>query len=53
MRFYAFLGVFVYHTLPEQPAFYRGLRLPLPSLWRAVVTSGASGVDLFFALSAF
>jgi peptidoglycan/LPS O-acetylase OafA/YrhL len=53
LRFYAFLGVFVYHTLPEQPAFYRGLHLPLPSLWSAVVKSGASGVDLFFALSAF
>ena len=53
LRFYAFLGVFIYHTLPEQPAFYRGLHLPLPSLWSAVVKSGASGVDLFFALSAF
>ena len=27
--------------------------LPLPSLWGAVAKSGASGVDLFFALSAF
>ena len=53
LRFYAFLGVFVYHTLPQQPAFYRGLHLPLPSLWAAVAISGASGVDLFFALSAF
>jgi peptidoglycan/LPS O-acetylase OafA/YrhL len=53
LRFYAFLGVFVYHTLPERPAFYRDLHLPLPSLWAAVARSGASGVDLFFALSAF
>jgi peptidoglycan/LPS O-acetylase OafA/YrhL len=53
LRFYAFLGVFVYHTLPEQPAFYGSFHLPLPSLWAAVVKSGASGVDLFFALSAF
>jgi peptidoglycan/LPS O-acetylase OafA/YrhL len=53
LRFYAFLGVFVFHTLPEQPAFYRSLHLPLPSLWAAVAKSGASGVDLFFALSAF
>ncbi len=53
LRFYAFLGVFVYHTLPEQPAFYRSLHLPLPSLWAAAAKSGASGVDLFFALSAF
>ena len=53
LRFYAFLGVFVYHTLPERPAFYRSLHLPLPSLWAAVARSGASGVDLFFTLSAF
>jgi peptidoglycan/LPS O-acetylase OafA/YrhL len=53
LRFYAFLGVFAYHTLPEQPAFYRSLRIPLSSLWAAVAKSGASGVDLFFALSAF
>ena len=53
LRFYAFLAVFVYHTLPQQPAFYRGLHIPLPSLWAAVASSGADGVDLFFALSAF
>jgi peptidoglycan/LPS O-acetylase OafA/YrhL len=53
LRFYAFLGVFVFHSLPSQPAFYHGLHLPLPALWGAVVKSGASGVDLFFALSAF
>jgi len=53
LRFYAFLGVFVFHSLPSEREFYRGLHLPLPSLWRAVVKSGASGVDLFFALSAF
>ncbi len=28
LRFYAFLGVFVYHTLPEQPAFYGSLHFP-------------------------
>jgi peptidoglycan/LPS O-acetylase OafA/YrhL len=53
LRFYAFLAVFAYHTLPQQPAFYRSWHLPLPSLWAAVPRSGASGVDLFFALSAF
>ena len=53
VRFYAFLGVFVFHTMPSQAAFYRGLHLPLPALWSAVAKSGASGVDLFFALSAF
>jgi peptidoglycan/LPS O-acetylase OafA/YrhL len=53
LRFYAFLRVFVFHSLPSQREFYRGLHLPLPWLWGAVVKSGASGVDLFFALSAF
>jgi peptidoglycan/LPS O-acetylase OafA/YrhL len=53
LRFYAFLGVFVYHTLPSQALFYHRLHLPLPGLWGAVAKSGASGVDLFFALSAF
>ena len=53
LRFYAFLGVFVFHTVPSQPAFYRDLHIPLPMLWAAVVKSGSAGVDLFFALSAF
>jgi peptidoglycan/LPS O-acetylase OafA/YrhL len=53
LRFYAFLGVFAYHTLPQRPDFYRSLHLPLPSLWAAVAGSGAAGVDLFFTLSAF
>ncbi len=53
LRFYAFLGVFVCHTLPVGAAFYRGLHLPLPGFWSALVDAGASGVDLFFVLSAF
>jgi len=53
LRFYAFLGVFVCHTLPYEEAFYRGLHMPLPWLWGAISKSGAAGVDLFFALSAF
>jgi peptidoglycan/LPS O-acetylase OafA/YrhL len=53
LRFYAFLGVFVFHALPAQADFYRRFHLPLPGLWGAVVKSGAAGVDLFFALSAF
>src|SRR5271168_1207499 len=53
LRFYAFLGVFVCHTLPYEPAFYRRLHMPLPWLWGAISKSGAAGVDLFFALSAF
>ncbi len=53
LRFYAFLGVFVCHTLPFEGAFYRRFHLPIPWLWGAVAKSGAAGVDLFFALSAF
>jgi len=53
LRLYAFLGVFVCHTLPFYGAFYRRFHLPMPWLWGAVAKSGAAGVDLFFALSAF
>ena len=53
LRFYAFLGVFVCHTLPFDGAFYRRFHLPIPWLWGAIAKSGAAGVDLFFALSAF
>ena len=53
LRFYAFLGVFICHTLPFEPAFYHRLHLPVPWLWGAAAKAGAAGVDLFFALSAF
>ena len=53
LRFYAFLGVFVCHALPNEAKFYSGMHLPMPWLWAAVVRSGAAGVDLFFVLSAF
>jgi peptidoglycan/LPS O-acetylase OafA/YrhL len=53
LRFYAFLGVFVCHTLPFDGALYSRFHLPLPWLWGAIAKSGAAGVDLFFALSAF
>jgi peptidoglycan/LPS O-acetylase OafA/YrhL len=53
LRFYAFLGVFVCHTLPFEASFYHGLHLPMSWLWGATVKAGAAGVDLFFALSAF
>src|SRR5246127_2629047 len=53
LRFYAFLGVFVCHTLPFDGSFYRRFYLPIPWLWGAIAKSGAAGVDLFFALSAF
>jgi len=53
LRFYAFLGVYLCHSLPYEPTLYRSLHLPLPWLWGAIVKAGAAGVDLFFALSAF
>src|ERR1700753_1939834 len=53
LRFYAFLGVFICHTLPFDGALYRKFHLPLPALWGAAAKAGACGVDLFFALSAF
>jgi peptidoglycan/LPS O-acetylase OafA/YrhL len=53
LRFYAFLGVFICHTLPFEGEFYHKLHLPVPWLWGATVKAGAAGVDLFFALSAF
>jgi peptidoglycan/LPS O-acetylase OafA/YrhL len=53
LRFYAFLGVFICHTLPFDGGFYRRFHLPIPWLWGAIAKSGAAGVDLFFALSAF
>ncbi len=53
LRFYAFLGVFICHALPFEPALYRRFHLPVPWLWGAIAKSGAAGVDLFFALSAF
>ncbi len=53
LRFYAFLGVFVSHSLPFGAPLYRSLHLPLPWLWGALVKAGTGGVDLFFALSAY
>ncbi len=53
LRFYAFLGVFVSHTLPAQRGFYSTVHLPFPWIWAGASKAGAAGVDLFFALSAF
>jgi peptidoglycan/LPS O-acetylase OafA/YrhL len=53
LRFYAFLGVFICHTLPFDGSLYHRFHLPLPWLWGAGAKAGAAGVDLFFALSAF
>jgi peptidoglycan/LPS O-acetylase OafA/YrhL len=56
LRFFAFLGVFVFHTIPYDPSFYQQHHFLFPSvvpLVCAVSSAGAFGVDLFFALSAY
>jgi peptidoglycan/LPS O-acetylase OafA/YrhL len=56
LRFFAFFGVFVFHVIPNDPVFYQTHPI-LPSrlvpLVCVIASSGAYGVDLFFALSAY
>ncbi len=55
LRFFAFFGVFLHHALPHDPAFWTNFGLPL-SFSRTLAAAGATGafgVDLFFALSAY
>jgi peptidoglycan/LPS O-acetylase OafA/YrhL len=50
LRFFAFLGVFVFHATRSADLGFLGSLSP----WAAAVSdSGAYGVDLFFALSAY
>lgn len=51
LRFFAFMTVFVHHSMPRQVEFYtsRGL----PKLFSNIAYAGAFGVDLFFCLSAY
>lgn len=55
LRVFAFFGVFMFHAAPRALSFYDGMGWPhaLGSLAIAVLGSGAYGVDLFFALSAY
>ncbi len=52
LRFIAFLGVFFFHSIPRTPESYPALGKLAPWLV-AALSSGAFGVDLFFALSAY
>jgi peptidoglycan/LPS O-acetylase OafA/YrhL len=52
LRFFAFLGVFFFHALPKDTAAYDSAGRLAP-WFGGVVKSGAFGVDLFFALSAY
>jgi peptidoglycan/LPS O-acetylase OafA/YrhL len=55
LRFFAFFGVFLHHSLPHEVEFYvqRGFGRPLAELLGAISNAGAFGVDLFFVLSAY
>lgn len=55
LRFFAFLGVFIFHAAPKDIGFYDAANCPhwLSNLLISAFGAGAFGVDLFFALSAF
>src|SRR6476659_753658 len=55
LRFFAFLGVFIFHAAPRTLDFYDVAGYPhwLSSLLIPTFGAGAYGVDLFFALSAY
>jgi len=55
LRFFAFLGVFIFHAAPRTMEFYNAAGYPhwLSSLLIPTFGAGAYGVDLFFALSAY
>lgn len=55
LRFFAFLGVFLFHAFPRVASFYDANGFPrwLTATIIPLFTSGAYGVDLFFALSAY
>jgi peptidoglycan/LPS O-acetylase OafA/YrhL len=52
LRFAAFLGVFLYHAMPHDASAYELTGQFAPWV-AAIFRSGAFGVDLFFALSAY
>ena len=51
LRFFAFLAVFVHHSIPRATEFYQAHHLP--TALSNVAYAGAFGVDLFFCLSAY
>ena len=51
LRFFAFMAVFVHHTMPRTMEFYSDHHLP--TALSNVANAGAFGVDLFFCLSAY
>lgn len=53
LRFFAFFGVYVCHTLTGDPAYYAARHVPFPALVASLAFAGRYGVDLFFLLSAY
>jgi len=53
LRFLAFLGVYCYHCIPGTPALYAGWPHGLVWLIGGILSAGAFGVPVFFALSAY
>jgi peptidoglycan/LPS O-acetylase OafA/YrhL len=51
LRFFAFMAVFVHHTMPRTLKFYSDHHLP--ASLSNIANAGAFGVDLFFCLSAY
>lgn len=53
LRFFAFFGVFICHTLSGDPNYYRARHVPFANLIASATFAGRYGVDLFFLLSAY
>jgi peptidoglycan/LPS O-acetylase OafA/YrhL len=55
LRFFAFLGVFIFHAAPRTMDFYNSAGYPqwLSGLLIPTFGAGAYGVDLFFVLSSY
>lgn len=53
LRFFAFFGVFLCHTLSGDPNYYRARHVPFANLIASAALAGRYGVDLFFLLSAY
>jgi peptidoglycan/LPS O-acetylase OafA/YrhL len=55
LRFFAFLGVFLHHLVPRNAALFQRVGLPasVTDVLIGALNAGATGVDLFFVLSAY
>jgi peptidoglycan/LPS O-acetylase OafA/YrhL len=53
LRFFAFFGVYIFHTLSTEPAYYAERHVPFGGIIASATKAGSFGVDLFFLLSAY